>query len=77
MQKFFKSNGEIIKFVNQLKDKITRTSHNIPSFLLKILFILKNIYFIIFPISLILNRSLATSSVPKQWKTSYIIPIYK
>ena len=39
----FISNDEIIRFVNHLKDKITRTPDKNPSFLIK-----STIYFIIF-----------------------------
>ena len=61
---FFISNDEIVKSINHSKYKITRTLDNIPSF-----FIQQTIYSIIFPISLIFNYSLVTSSVPKQMKT--------
>ena len=70
MQNFFISDDEIIKPINNLKDRITRTPDNIHSFFIK-----RTVYFIIFPKSLIFNCSLATSSVPKQWKISYVILI--
>ena len=72
MQDFFISNDEIVNSINHLTDKIIRTPNNIPSFFIK-----RTICSIIFPISLILNCSLATSSVRKQWKISYVIPIHK
>ena len=63
MQNFFISNNEIVNSINHLKDKVTRTPDNIP-----LLFIKRTIYSIIFPISLIFNCFLATSSVPKNGK---------
>ena len=35
------------------------------------------IYFLVLPISLIFNCSLATSSVLNQWKVLYVIPLHK
>ena len=61
MQNFFISNDEIIKSVNHLKDKITRTPENIPSYFIK-----RVICSLIFPISLIFNCSLAISFIPNQ-----------
>ena len=72
MKNFFISNDEIVKSVNHLKDKIIRTPENIPSYFIK-----HTIYSLVFPISLIFNCSLATSSVPNQWKVSYVIPVHK
>ena len=72
MQDLFITNNEIIESVNHLKDKILRTAENIPSYFLK-----RTICSLIFPISLIFNCSLAISFIPRQWKISYIIPIYK
>ena len=72
MKNFFISNDEIIKSVNHLKDKIIRTPENIPSYFIK-----RTIHSLILPISLIFNCSLATFSVPNQWKVSYVIPVHK
>ena len=72
MNNFFISNDQILKSVKYLKDKITRAPDNIPSFFIK-----RTIYSIIFPLSLIFNCSLATSSVPQQLKISYVVPIHK
>ena len=72
MKNFFISNDEIIKSVNHLKDKIIRTPENIPTYFIK-----RTICYIIFPISLIYNCSLAISVIPNQWKISYVIPVLK
>ena len=72
MQDFFISNNEIIQPVNHSKDKKLRTAENKPSYFLK-----RTICSLIFPISLIFNSTLAICFITKQWKISYIIPIYK
>ena len=72
MKNFFIGNDEIIKSVNHLKDKIIRTPENIPSYFIK-----RTVHSLVLPISLIFNCSLATSSVPNQWKVSYVIPVHK
>ena len=61
IQKIFVRNDEMIKSVIHLKDKIIRTPDNISSFFIK-----RTICSIFFPLSLIFNCSLATSSVQKQ-----------
>ena len=68
MINLFINNEDIINYINQLKDKIVRTPETIPSFFIKHI-----ISSLIFPISFIFNLSLALSSVPNQWKCSYVI----
>ena len=72
MQKFFIAYEDIKSSINHLKDKIIRTPENIPPYFIKHV-----IQSIIFPLSLIFNCSLELSDVPKQWKTSFIIPVHK
>ena len=72
MQNFFITYEDIISSINHLKDKIIRTPENIPPYYIKHV-----IQSIIFPLSLIFNCSLELSDVPKQWKTSFIIPVHK
>ena len=61
MQNFFISNDEIIKSVNHLNNKITKTPENIPSYFIK-----RTICSLIFPISLIFDCSFAISFIPNQ-----------
>ena len=72
MENFFISYDDINNSINHLKDKIIRTPENIPPYFIK-----HGISSLIFPLSLIFNCSLALSDVPKQWKISFVIPVYK
>ena len=72
MKSFFISHKDINTSTKHLKNKIIRTPEKIPPHFIK-----HAISSLVFPLSLIFNCSLALSEVPKQWKTSYVIPVYK
>ena len=72
MKSFFIIGKDINTSTKHLKDKIIRTPENIPPYFIK-----HTISSLVFPLLLIFNCSLALSEVPKQWKTSYVIPVYK
>ena len=55
-----------------MKKKLTRTPEGIPSYILK-----EIAYAILFPLSFIFNSSLQHHWVPDQWKTSFVVPIFK
>ena len=72
MKSFFISYKDINTSTKHLKNKIIGTPEKIPPHFIK-----HAISSLVFPLSLIFNCSLALSEVPKQWKTSYVIPVYK
>ena len=71
MQSFFITHEDMKNSINHLKYKIIRTPENIPPYFIKYA-----IPSIIFPLSLILNCSIELAEVPKQWKMSFVIPVY-
>ena len=72
MKSFIISSGDINTSTKHLKDKTIRTPEKTPPYFIK-----HAIPSLVFPLLLIFNCSLALSEIPKQWKTSYVIPVYK
>ena len=71
MKSFIISYEDINTSTKHLKDKIIRTPEKTPPYFIK------HAIPSVFPLLLIVNCSLALSEIPKQWKTSYVIPVYK
>ena len=63
---------DILQGLKKMSAKISRTPENIPSYVIKQIgpSILK-------PLEIIFNYSLRTNTIPKQWKTSYVVPVFK
>ena len=64
--------NDILAVTKDMKDKITRTPDNIPSYFIK-----RIISAIIQPLTFMFNQFLRLHFVPFQWKISHVIPIYK
>ena len=63
---------DIIRACKKMKNKISRTPEGIPS-----LFIKRNINVLVKPLCFLFNHFLKYNFVPKQWKFSFIVPIFK
>lgn len=72
MCEFNISPNDILAIADGMKDKITRTPDNVPSYFIK-----RVIRSIVYPLSIIFNKFLRLHFVPSQWKVSQIIPIHK
>ena len=72
MEDFEITSYDILQAITSLKDKISRTPENIPSYFIK-----RIGSSILEPLKFIFNQSLRLHHVPNQWKTSLIIPIHK
>ena len=72
MENFKITESDILLAVKTIKDKLTRTPENIPSYFIK-----RCIYSIIQPLLYLFNSSLTHGFVPNQWKCSIIVPVYK
>ena len=66
------SQFDVLKAITNMKDKITRTPENHPSYFIK-----RTSFAILEPLTFIFNLSLHSHSVPTQWKSSIIIPVHK
>ena len=72
MQNFEVLPEDILLACRKMKNKISRTPEGIPSFFIK-----RTILSLIQPLCFIFNHFLKSGFVPKQWKRSLIIPIFK
>ena len=63
---------DIVNVVNKLKDKISRTPEDIPTFVIK-----RILSTILYPLLYIYNHSLKTGCIPSQWKKAIVVPVYK
>jgi hypothetical protein len=72
MDNFTIDSSDILQAISKLKGKICRTPENIPSYMIK-----KIGRSILRPLLILFNNSLYTGKIPKQWKISYIVPVYK
>ena len=72
MPNFAISHQDILTASLKMKNKISRTPEGIPS-----IFIKNIIKFIVKPLSFIFNQTLIQNSIPHQWKTALVIPVFK
>ena len=63
---------DILRACKKMKKKLSRTPEDIPS-----IFIVNNINALLLPLTIIFNLSLASNSIPTQWKQAFIVPIFK
>ena len=72
MPSFLITEQDITTAIHNMKDKLTRTPEEIPSYFLKRVFPA-----IILPLLIIFNTSLQTGIIPTSWKHAIVIPIFK
>ena len=72
MDNFIITEFEVLETISVMKDKITRTPENIPSYFIK-----RISSAILKPLTFLFNYSLKFNILPYQWKTSLIIPVHK
>ncbi len=72
MYNFQITSTEILQAINKLKDKITRTPEEVPSYFIK-----RIAFTLLLPLTIIFTNNLFYTYVPSQWKESLIVPIYK
>ena len=63
---------DILTAIADLKDKLTRTPEEIPSYFLK-----RISSAIIYPLLIIFNSSLQYNTIPSAWKKAIVIPVHK
>ena len=64
--------SDVLRAGLKMKKKLSRTPEEIPSY-----FIARNISALLKPITAIFNICLLSNSVPNQWKSAFVIPVYK
>ena len=72
MDDFVITSKDILWAVSRMKGKLTRSPEGIPSYILK-----QIAHSILMPLNFIFNSSLQNHWVPQQWKSSFIVPIFK
>jgi hypothetical protein len=64
--------SDILRAGLKMKKKLSRTPEDIPSY-----FITRTLSSILKPLTAIFNLSLASNSIPNQWKRAFVIPVFK
>ena len=72
MKDFEITEADILEACQNLKDKLSRTPDEIPSFFIK-----RTVHSYIKPLTHVFNLSLKQGIVPSQWKSAIVIPIFK
>ena len=72
MENFQITSEDVRNAIAKMKDKISKTPENIPSFFIK-----RVSAALIKPLTLLFNASLSLGKVPYQWKRAIITPIHK
>ena len=71
MENFEITLGDVADALSMLKDKITRTPEEVPSYFIKRIAVnIKHFLVDLF------NNSLITNSIPNQWKRAFVIPVF-